>query len=129
MVGQLASDLGLKIRSDLRFGELSQGNRDLARQLITTLVTNAAQALGGDPDASISVTGLVADDSIHLRVGDPLPTIPDDRWCQQGSTMATVRERLRARGGDLIQIGTEAGKEICGGWPVKPPLIRRTSKR
>jgi hypothetical protein len=129
MIGQLASDLGLHIRSDLRFGELSQSNRDLARQLITTLVTNAGQALWGDPHARISVTGLVADESVHVRVGDPLPTIPDDRWCREGSTMAVVRERLRARGGDLTQTSTDAGKEICGVWPVKPPLIRRTSKR
>jgi signal transduction histidine kinase len=129
MIGQLESDLERNIRSELRFGELSQGNRDLARQLITTLVSNAAQALRGDPDARISVTGLVADELVHVRVGDPLPTIPDDCWCREGSTMAVVRERLRARGGDLTQTSTDAGKQICGVWPVKPPLIRRTSKR
>lgn len=128
IVGQLANDLG-NIRSDLRFGELSQANRDLARQVITTLVTNAAHALRGDPDARISVTGLVADESVHVRVGDPLPVIPDDRWCPEGSTMAMVRGRLRDGGGDLTQTSTDAGKQICGVWPVKPPLIRRMSKR
>jgi hypothetical protein len=129
MVEQLASDLGRNIRSDLRFGELSQRNRDLARQLITTLVTNAAQALRDDPDARISVAGLVADESVHVRVGDPLPAIPDGRWCPKGSTMGIVRERLREGGGDLTQTSTGDGKQICGVWPVKPPLIRRTSER
>lgn len=129
MVGQLASDLNASILCDLRFGELNQSNRDLARQLVTTLVSNAAQALRDAPSIRISVLGFIDDEMIHLCVGDPLPLIGDGAWCRPGSTMAKVRERLHASGGTLTQTATTEGKQVCATWPVKPPLIRRTTKR
>jgi hypothetical protein len=131
LVEQLGRDHSLRLSTDLQFGELSGGNRDLVRQLITTVVTNAAQALDAwqHRDRTVSVSGYIAAGMIHVSIGDPLPLIEDSMWCVGGSTIAVMRDNLRGLGGDLAQARINGGKEIRGVWQVKRPPIKRESSR
>ncbi|CAM5562624.1 sensor histidine kinase [Streptomyces avidinii] len=131
IVEQLGRDHSLDITAELSLGELRPGNRDLVRQLITTIVTNAAQAMAlrGHHDRPVAVYAHLADGMIHLGVRDPLPLIPDGAWCPDGSTLAAMRDRLRRQGGDLTQTAVAGGKEIRSVWRVRPPRLTRESAR
>lgn len=131
VVEQLGRDHSLRITADLQLGDLRPENRVLVRQLITTIVTNAAQAMARRAvhDRPVSVSSHVSDGLIHLRIRDPLPLIPADLWCPDGSTLAVMRERLRRLGGDMTQTAVSEGKEIRSVWSVRPPRLKRESAR
>lgn len=131
IAGQLARDHSLDMTVDLRLGELSKHNRELTRQLVTTLVANAGQAmaLGQVDPRPVSVSARVEEDWIHLVVLDPLPPIAPAKWCAEGSTMAFMRGRLHERDGDMTQHAVPGGKEIRCVWRVRPPRIKRQSER
>ncbi|CBG67715.1 MULTISPECIES: ATP-binding protein [Streptomyces] len=131
VLAQLARDHSLRLTTRLRLGELRPANRELVRQLITTVVSNAAQAMARRAihDRPVSVSGEVSEGMIHLRISDPLPLIPDGAWCVDGSTLAFMRDRLRRLGGDMTQSEVAGGKEIRGVWSVRPPRLKRESTR
>lgn len=127
----LAKDLSVPIEHDIALGELSNSNLETVRQVLTTVLINAAQAMASTnvKDQPIKVRARVADDRIVLAVSDPLPLASDDRWCRKGSTTYTMRERVRALRGDLTQVERPPGKEIRAEWPVKPPRLARGTVR
>lgn len=131
IVAQLGNEHDLQITDDLRIEPLGERNGELARQLITTIVTNAGQALALREvyERPVSVTGYTTHGKIHIVIRDPLPLIPPASWCPDGGTMSTMRNRLRERGGDLTQAAVEGGKEIHGVWNVRPPTPRRDTTR
>lgn len=131
IVEQLGRDHSLRTTAVLELGQLRPENRVLVRQLITTIVTNAGQAMAGRQihDRPVSVAGHVADGMIHIRIRDPLPLVPPTAWCPDGSTLAVMRERLRRLGGDITQTAVADGKEIHSVWKVRPPRLKRESAR
>ncbi|MEH0424378.1 sensor histidine kinase [Streptomyces sp. B21-083] len=131
IVEQLGRDHSLRVTAEFRLGELRPENRELVRQLITTVVANAAQAMTRLEihDRPVSVSGQVSDGMIHLSIRDPLPLIPAAAWCPDGSTLAVMRDRLRRLGGDMTQAEVVGGKEIRGVWGVRPPRLKRGSTR
>jgi len=128
LVTRVGNKEALRLTIDLRLGELNSDNGELVRQLLTTVLTNAGQALTDqdDLDRRVTVRGRVADGRIQVGVGDPLPLIPDLKWCAPGSTLDWMRRRIREAGGDLTQERTDEGKEVRAWWPVKPPPVRRS---
>ncbi|WP_406123779.1 sensor histidine kinase [Streptomyces sp. NBC_00989] len=131
VVEQLGRDHSLRVTAEFGLGELRPENRELVRQLITTVVANAAQAMARLEihDRPVSVSGQVSDGMIHLSIRDPLPLIPAAAWCPDGSTLAVMRGRLRRLGGDMTQTAVAGGKEIRGVWSVRPPRLKRGSTR
>ncbi|EKX62162.1 HAMP domain-containing histidine kinase [Streptomyces ipomoeae] len=129
IIEQLGRDHSLALTTELRLGELRPANRDLIRQLITTIVTNAAQAMARREIhvRPVSVSAHIADGMIHLSIRDPLPLVPVARWCLDGSTLAVMRERVREFGGDMTQHAVDGGKEIRCVWSVRPPRLKRES--
>lgn len=130
-VQQLKNDHSLKTTTDLRLGELSADNHDLARRLIVVIITASAQAMAarGLRDRPVKVSGHVANDRIHLSITDPLPPLSPVDWPREGSALASMRNRLRSNGGNMKQFPTMSGKEIRCDWNVLPPRTERRATR
>jgi signal transduction histidine kinase len=106
------------------YGEVGRvrGHAGQMGQVFMNLLTNAAQALAGKPDARITIETRVAGDSVVVRIGDNGPGIPADVlpriWDPffttkdvgdgTGLGLSIVHELVERHGG-TIEVDTQVG--------------------
>ena len=97
------------------------------------LVQNARDAYESDtflPDhPAIVVTMWLDDGYASIAVSDNLAPIPEIVFARPGSTLGSLRDRLRVQKGDLTQAVDSSGKTITARWSTAlRPLRELTSE-
>lgn len=103
---------------------LDATNKHLALVTLANLIPNAAAAqrtLTGRgrgeelPPVGVRVVTLTSG-TVSVSVSDAAPMVPPEFWCAPGTSLASLRARLRHLGGDLVQINDGGGKTIAATW-------------
>lgn len=134
-VRQLVGSAGVSYRGS-RFdldGRLDADNHRFAHHMLTNLVQNARDAYESDPflpdHPAIVVTMWLDDGYASIAVSDNLAPIPEIVFARPGSTLGSLRDRLRVQKGDLTQAVDSSGKTITARWSTAlRPLRELTSE-